>query len=69
MTVKYEIHRQLDTAGLTFGPWRVDEFKIWRDFDGREREIWLGSRYYTTEREVQEAVFRFQQALEEKGAE
>ena len=64
MTVRYEIHRQVDTRGLTIGPWRVDEFKIWRDFDGREREIWISSRFYATEVAVQEAVFRFQQVSE-----
>ena len=61
MTVRYEIHRQPNTAPLTLGPWRVDEWEIWRDFDGREREVWISSRYYTTEVGVQEAVFHFQQ--------
>ena len=64
MTIRYEIHRQVDTRGLTFGPWRVDEWEVCKDFDGREREVWISSRYYTTEREIQEAVFRFQQVSE-----
>ena len=64
MTIRYEIHRQPNTAPLTFGPWRVDEFKIWRDFDGREWEIWISSRFFSTEVAVQEAVFRFQQVSE-----
>ena len=60
MTVRYEIRRQPNTAPLTIGPWRVDEWEVWRDFDGREREIWISSRYYTTEVAVKEAIYPFQ---------